>query len=53
VVRLAARRSVQAGTTRSAGAAVVGQVGVLGAGLHDVPVAPYGSLTLVVAADSS
>ena len=53
VVRLAAGRSVQAGTTRSAAAAVVGQVGVLAGGLHDVPVPPYGSLTLAVVADSS
>lgn len=53
VVRLGAGWSVRAGTTRSAAAAVVGQVGVLGTGLHDVPVPPYGSLTLAVVADSS
>ena len=53
VIRLAAGRSVQAGTVRSAAAAAVGQVGDLAAGLHDVPVPPYGSLTLAVVADSS
>jgi hypothetical protein len=44
---------VSGGTTRSASAAVIGEVGVLAGGLHDVPVPPYGSLTLVVTADSS
>jgi len=53
VVRLAAGWSVQAGTTRSAAGGVVGEVGVLADGLHDVPVPPYGSLTLAVVADSS
>ncbi|HEY5978952.1 MAG TPA: glycoside hydrolase family 36 protein [Microlunatus sp.] len=53
VVRLAAGRSVSGGTAHSAAAAIVGEVGALTGRLHDVPVPPYGSLTLVVVADPS
>ena len=53
VIRLAAGRFVRGGSTRSASAAVVGQVGTLDSGLHDVRVPAYGSLTLAVGADPS
>jgi alpha-galactosidase len=53
VVRLPVGRSVSGGSTRSASAAVVGQVGNLAGGLHEIPVPGYGSLTLAVVADPS
>jgi hypothetical protein len=53
VVRLLVGRSVSGGSTRSASAAVVGQVGNLAGGLHEIPVPGYGSLTLAVVADPS
>jgi alpha-galactosidase len=53
VIRLGAGRSVTSGAVRSASATVVGQIGDLAAGLHDVAVPAYGSLTLAVVADAS
>ena len=53
VIRLATGRAVREGTAHAATAAEVGRVGFLADGLHDVPVPPYGSLTLAVVADSS
>jgi hypothetical protein len=44
---------VTSGTVRSASATVVGQVGDLAGGLHDVAVPAHGSMTLEVVADAS
>jgi alpha-galactosidase len=53
VIRVATGRSVTSGTVRSASATVVGQVGDLAGGLHDVAVPAHGSMTLEVVADAS
>ena len=48
VVRLADGLQVSSIVIRAASAAVVTEIGLLGSGLHEIPIPPFGSLTLVV-----
>lgn len=48
VVRVADGLQVSSIVIRAASAAVVTEIGLLGSGLHEIPIPPFGSLTLVV-----